>query len=30
VPRITPVQAKALFQRLAHQWTPEITAPNEH
>jgi subtilisin family serine protease len=29
VPQITPVQAKALFQRLAHQWTPEITAPND-
>ncbi len=29
VPRITPVQAKALFQRLAHQWTPAITASNE-
>jgi subtilisin family serine protease len=30
VPKVTPVQAKALFQRLAHQWTPSITAPNEH
>jgi subtilisin len=29
VPGITPVQAKALFQRLARAWTPEIIAPNE-
>ena len=26
---ITPVQATALFQRLACPWTPEIIAPNE-
>ena len=29
VPRITPLQAKALFHRLARPWTKEITAPNE-
>ena len=28
-PRITPLQAKALFHRLARPWTKEITAPNE-
>ncbi|MEA3213028.1 MAG: hypothetical protein QOE70_6085 [Chthoniobacter sp.] len=28
VPRISPVQAKSLFQRFARPWTPEITAPN--
>jgi subtilisin len=29
VPEITPLQAKALFHRLARPWTREITAPNE-
>ena len=29
VPRIPPLQAKALFHRLALPWTKEITAPNE-
>lgn len=29
VPRLTPLQAKALFHRLARPWTKEITAPNE-
>ena len=28
-PGITPLQAKALFHRLARPWTEEITAPNE-
>ena len=28
-PLITPVQAKALFQRIARKWTPAITASNE-
>ncbi len=29
VPGITPVQAKALFQRLARNWTDSITPPNQ-
>jgi subtilisin len=29
VPKISPLQAKALFHRLARPWTKEITAPNE-
>lgn len=29
VPGITPVQAKALFQRLARSWTNSIMAPNQ-
>ncbi len=29
VPRIPPLQAKALFHRLALPWTKEITAPNQ-
>lgn len=29
VPGITPAQAKALFQRLARPWTPDINAPND-
>jgi subtilisin family serine protease len=28
-PGITPLQAKALFHRLARPWTEEMTAPNE-
>jgi len=27
--RVTPLQAKALFHRLARPWTKEVTAPNE-
>lgn len=29
VPGLDPLQAKALFRRLALPWTPEIVAPNE-
>lgn len=29
VPRITPLQAKALFHQLARPWTKEVTGPNE-
>ena len=29
VPRITPLQAKALFHRLARPWTAEVIGPNE-
>lgn len=29
VPRISPLQAKALFHRLARPWTKEVTGPNE-
>ena len=29
VPRITPLQAKALFHRLAQPWTRDLLAPNE-
>ena len=29
VPNLDPLQAKALFRRLALPWTPEIIAPNE-
>ena len=28
-PKITPLQAKALFHRLARPWTQELSAPNE-
>ena len=29
VPGISPAQGKALFQRLAHEWTDAITPPNQ-